>query len=91
MDEDGDRHREADLVAFCKKAWNTTPLVNILRAFEMRRDVAKELGYIHGHSPQIRELTRRTWVYTTTRTQIRYLTMHIWVYIQKFFPKARVD
>ena len=42
MDDDGDRHREPDLVRTCKKAWKNMPVVKVLRAFEMRRDIANE-------------------------------------------------
>ena len=38
----GARHREAELVEVCKKAWSALPEVKILQAFEMRRDCAQE-------------------------------------------------
>ena len=36
------RHREDALVKVCEKAWEELPPVKILRAFEMRRDIANE-------------------------------------------------
>ena len=35
-----ERHNEESLAAVCEKAWRDFPLVKILRAFEMRSDVA---------------------------------------------------
>ena len=35
-----ERHNEESLAEVCEKAWRDFPLVKILRAFEMRRDVA---------------------------------------------------
>ena len=37
-----DRCREDKLVEVCKAAWQSTPPVKILQAFEMRRDIANE-------------------------------------------------
>lgn len=35
-----ERHNEESLAEVCEKAWRDFPLVKILRAFEMRSDVA---------------------------------------------------
>ena len=37
------RHQIDSLVATSKKAWTTMPTVKVLRAFEMRRDIAREM------------------------------------------------
>ena len=42
------RQREDELVDMCVKAWELIPDVNILRAFEMRRDCANEALEIDG-------------------------------------------
>ena len=46
------RHREAELVEACKKAWTNTPSVKILQAFEMRKDCAVEAIETAGWCPQ---------------------------------------
>ena len=50
--DNGARHREAELVVVCKQAFKNLPPVKILRAFEMRKDVAQEAIETEGWCPQ---------------------------------------